>query len=66
MLTLATTSPSSSTLSNAPAADATCAIEPHLPAPLNPIFIVHRHHLVLRVTILCRVGNLFCLKLQQI
>jgi hypothetical protein len=39
---------------------------PTPPAPLNPIFIVHRHHLVLRGTILCHVGNLFCLKLQQI
>jgi hypothetical protein len=36
------------------------------PAPLNPVFIVHRHHIVLRGTILCHVGNLFCLKLQQI
>jgi hypothetical protein len=35
-------------------------------APLNPVFIVHRHHLVLCGTILCHVGNLFCLKLQQI
>jgi hypothetical protein len=33
---------------------------------LNPVFIVHRHHIVLRGTILCHVGNLFCLKLQQI
>ena len=35
------------------------------PPPLNPVFIVHRHHLVLRDTILCHVGNIFCLKLQQ-
>jgi hypothetical protein len=41
-------------------------LPPTPPPPMNPFFIAHRHHLVLRGTILCHVGNLFCLKLQQI
>jgi hypothetical protein len=48
------------------AVERSCSQQPMSPAPLNPVFIVHRHHLVLRGTILCHVGNLFCLKLQQI
>ena len=39
---------------------------PTPPPPLNPVFIVHRHHLVLRGTILCHVGNIVCLNMQQI
>jgi hypothetical protein len=39
---------------------------PRPPPPLNLVLIVHHHHLVLRGMILCHVGNIFCLNMQQI